>query len=174
MGAGRPARDPAGPYPVRVSDQPAPERDDVTWEALDHLTEELAAQLAGGTFDVILAIARGGLVPAGMLAYRLGIREILVAAVSAYDDAGRMAETPTIIDFPAADRLRGRRILVVDEVWETGNTAVAVAALVRAAGGQPTTAVLHYKPRRSRTALAPDHYAVLADGWVTYPYKAGR
>ena len=37
----------------------------------------------------MLAITRGGLVPAGMLAYRLGIRNILVAAVEYYDDEGQ-------------------------------------------------------------------------------------
>ena len=44
---------------------------------------------------------------------------------------------------------------------------------VHAAGGLVTSAVIHYKPGRSRVALEPDHYAALAHGWVTYPYKAG-
>ena len=39
----------------------------------------------------MLAITRGGLVPAGMLAYRLRIRNILVAAVEYYDDEGSPA-----------------------------------------------------------------------------------
>lgn len=151
-----------------------PEKDHVSWDDLDRLTELIAERLAGARFDVLLAIARGGLVPAGMLAYRLGIREILVAAVSAYADDGTMAETPTIIHFPPDERLRGRRVLIVDEVWETGNTAVAVTARVRAAGGDPVTTVLHYKPGRSRHAAAPDVYAVMTERWVTYPYKAGR
>jgi uncharacterized protein len=151
-----------------------PERDIVTWDDLDNLTAGLATQLEGHHFEVLLAIARGGLVPAGMLAYRLGIREILVAAVAAYDDHGNMASTPLIIHFPADDRFRGRDVLVVDEVWETGNTAVLVAELVRQAGGRPTTAVLHYKPARSLVAQAPDHHAVLTDQWVVYPYKAGK
>jgi hypothetical protein len=151
-----------------------PEKDRVSWDDLDRLTEQMAARLEGDRFDVLLAIARGGLVPAGMLAYRLGIREILVAAVTAYDDAGTMAETPTILHFPADERLRGRRVLIVDEVWETGNTAVAVTERVRAAGGDPVTTVIHYKPGRSRHAAVPDVYAVMTDRWVTYPYKAGR
>jgi uncharacterized protein len=152
----------------------APAKDIVSWDELDALTADLAAQLEGQRFDVLLAIARGGLVPAGMLAYRLGIREILVAAVAAYDDHGTMSPTPHLIHFPADDRLRDRDVLVVDEVWETGNTAVLVAELVRQAGGRPTTAVLHYKPGRSLNDQAPDHHAVMTDRWVVYPYKAGR
>ncbi len=42
-----------------------------------------------------------------------------------------------------------------------------------AAGATPVTAVLHYKPGRSRVAGHPDHYAATVEGWVTYPYKAG-
>jgi hypothetical protein len=151
-----------------------PERDIVSWDDLDAFTAELASQVEGRHFDVLLAIARGGLVPAGMLAYRLGIREILVAAVAAYDDHGAMAPTPLIIHFPSDERFAGRDVLVVDEVWETGGTAVLVAELVRQAGGRPTTAVLHYKPGRSRFAEAPDHHAVTTERWVVYPYKAGR
>ena len=98
----------------------------------------------------MLAITRGGLVPAGMLAYRLGIRNILVAAVEYYDDEGGPGPRPTFLQFPADPLLRGQRILVVDEVWDSGTTIHAVTERVRQAGGIPTTAVLHYKPGRSR------------------------
>ena len=85
-----------------------------------------------------------------------------------------MAPTPLIIHFPADERFRDRDVLVVDEVWETGNTAVLVADLVRQAGGRPTTAVLHYKPSRSLVPERPDVHAVTTDHWVVYPYKAGK
>ena len=68
------------------------ERDIVSWENLDGLVADLASRLTG-EFDLLLAITRGGLVPAGMLAYRLRIRNILVAAVAFYDDEGRPAHT---------------------------------------------------------------------------------
>src|SRR4029079_8325792 len=63
------------------------EKDVVTWDALEALVAELAERV-GSDFDVLLAITRGGLVPAGMLAYRLGIRNILVAAGESYDAEG--------------------------------------------------------------------------------------
>ena len=51
---------------------------------------------------------------------------------------------------------------------------LAEAELVRQAGGRPTTAVLHYKPERSRVPERPDVHAVTTDQWVVYPYKAGK
>jgi hypoxanthine phosphoribosyltransferase len=64
-----------------MTEPTAQKRDVVSWDELDRLVAELAERLAPQRFDVMLAITRGGLVPAGMLAYRLGIRNILVAAV---------------------------------------------------------------------------------------------
>ena len=70
---------------------------------------------------------------------------------------------PVIGHFPDAELLAGRRVLVIDEVWETGETMTEVLARVRAAGGRPVSAVIHYKPGRSRVAGAPDHYAAEVD-----------
>ena len=151
----------------------APERDIVSWEDLDRLVADLAGRLAGTPFDVMLAITRGGLVPAGMLAYRLRTRNILVAAVEFYDDEGQPGPHPTFLQFPADPLLRGQRVLIVDEVWDSGTTIQAVTERVLQAGGIPTTAVLHYKPNRSTVPGQPDVYAVETDAWVVYPFKAG-
>jgi uncharacterized protein len=144
----------------------------VTWEELDDLVGRLAEQ-CGRDHDVLVAITRGGLVPAGMLAYRLDLREILVAGAVFYLPEGGTHDSPVIGHFPEAALLEGRRVLVVDEVWETGETMTEVMARVRAAGGTPVSAVIHYKPGRSRVAGAPDFYADTVHDWVTYPYKAG-
>ena len=145
----------------------------LSWGELDELVALLAASV-GRDHDLVLAITRGGLVPAGMLAYRLDLREILVAGVEFYRTGGGTHEAPRIGHFPDEEQLVGRRVLIVDEVWETGRTMTEVIARVRAAGAASvTTAVLHYKPVRSEVDGAPDHWAKTVEGWVTYPYKAG-
>ncbi len=144
----------------------------VTWEALDGLVARLAERV-GRDHDLVLAITRGGLVPAGMLAYRLDLREILVAGAIFYLPEGGTHPAPVIGHFPDASLLDGQRVLIVDEVWETGETMTEVMARVRAAGGRPVSAVIHYKPGRSRVHGTPDHWADTVHDWVTYPYKAG-
>ena len=151
----------------------APAKDYVSWEELDRLVGILAERLAGQTFDVLLTITRGGMVPAGMLSYRLRLRDILVAAVEYYDDAGQPGPHPTFFQFPADPLLRGKRVLIVDEVWDSGTTIAAVTDRVLQAGGEPVTAVLHYKPTHSVVEGAPDVHAVETAAWVVYPFKAG-
>ena len=148
------------------------EKDVVSWDELERLVGELAESVRG-EYDVMLAITRGGLVPAGILAYALGMRNILIAAVAYYDDEGRPGPEPLFLQFPADPLLVGKRVLIVDEVWDSGTTIHAVAERVRRAGGTPTTAVLHYKPERSKVPGEPDHHVVTTDRWVVYPFKGG-
>ena len=108
-----------------------------------------------------------------MLAYRLRIRNILVAAVEYYDDDGSPGPRPTFLQFPADPLLRGQRVLIVDEVWDSGTTIHAVTERVRQAGGIPTTAVLHYKPDALRGARHAGRPRGETDAWVVYPFKAG-
>jgi hypoxanthine phosphoribosyltransferase len=152
-----------------------PEKDIVTWEDLERLVGALADRLAAEPKpDVVLAISRGGLVPAGMLGYQLGWRDMLLAAVVVYDDEHGFRGHAEFLQFPADEHLRGKRVVIVDEVWDSGTTIAAVSERVQAAGGQPITAVLHYKPARSRVDLVPDHFVVETDAWVVYPFKAGK
>lgn len=152
-----------------------PIKDIVTWEDLERLVAELADRLvAGPPPDVVLAISRGGLVPAGMIGYRLGWRDMLLAAVVVYDDEQGFRGHAEFLQFPADEHLRGKRVVIIDEVWDSGTTIAAVSERVKAAGGFPITAVLHYKPKRSRVDLVPDHFVVETDAWVVYPFKAGK
>jgi uncharacterized protein len=162
-----------GPKEASAAATAFTEKDIVTWGALEVLVQRLAEQVGRG-HDVLLAITRGGLVPAGMLAYLLGHRDIMVAAVAFYDDQGQPGEHPAFLQFPSDPLLHGRKVLIVDEVWDTGTTIEAVVERVRLAGGEPTTAVLHYKPQRSKVRSVPDHHVVSTDSWIVYPFKYGR
>jgi hypothetical protein len=147
----------------------------VTWDDLDQLVSDLAERLSRAPEpDVVLAISRGGLVPAGMLGYRMGWRDMLLAAVVAYDDESGFRGKADFLQFPSDDQIAGKTVLVIDEVWDSGTTIAAVSARIRDAGGTPVTAVLHYKPGRSRVDIVPDHFIVETDDWVLYPFKAGK
>ena len=85
-----------------------PVKINVTWDDLDRLVAELAQRLtAAPAPDVVLAISRGGLVPAGMLGYRMGWRDMLLAAVVAYDDESGFRGQADFLQFPSDDQIAG-------------------------------------------------------------------
>jgi hypoxanthine phosphoribosyltransferase len=106
-----------------------------------------------------------------MLAYHLGIRNILVAAVQFYSGVGRRTEQPTFLQFPADPFLSGQRILIVDDIWDSGKTITAVRERVIDAGGVPVTAVLHYKPDASLFDSQPDFFVEATRAWIVYPWE---
>lgn len=138
---------------------------DIT-RAVDHLVSRLS-----GDYDAMLVITRGGMVPACLISERLDIRDILVAAVRLYTGFSTTQAEPTLLQFPADDLLRDKSILIVDDVWDSGRTAVAVRERVRSAGGRPQLAVLHFKPRASQFPDdGPDYFAEMTDDWIVYPW----
>lgn len=143
----------------------------LSWAEIEELVARLARQMQGRHFDALLAVTRGGLVPAGLIAYHLGLRNILVAAVQFYSGVGQRTAAPTFLQFPADPFLSNKTILVVDDIWDSGKTISAVRARVLAAGGQPVTAVLHYKPRASLFDAQPDYYVESTDAWIVYPWE---
>jgi len=128
-----------------------------------------------GEFDALLCVTRGGMVPACLLSERMEIRNILAAAVMFYTGEGRTLARPVFLQFPGDPHLAGKRILVVDDVWDSGRTIVAVRERIERVGGEPRTAVLHYKPTHSAfPSLRPDYYAAEVDGWIVYPWDPSR
>jgi len=137
------------------------------------LAEQLAQQLAGN-YDVVLVITRAGVFPASFLSERLGLRNITATSVVFYTDMGETLPEPRFLNFPDDEVLRDRRVLIIDEVWDTGQTMAAVRRRVRQAGAQPEVAVLHYKPTHSVVDDAPDYWAAETDRWVVYPWDPNR
>lgn len=143
----------------------------ISWEEVAELCTELALRLAGQRFDALMGIARGGLVPAALIAQEMGIRNVLVAAAAGYEGDRRDAEL-AFLEFPADCAVTGRRVLVVDDIWDSGRTIEAVRARLRNVGAEVTVAVLHYKPRQSAYPdRMPDLWCRDTDNWIVYPWE---
>lgn len=155
----------------------------LTWEEVDKLIDHLIPQFKV-EFDAMIMITRGGLIPGGMLAEALQVPIILTAAVDfpteikldqEGKDKARLMIWPQFIQFPENNLLRGRRILVVDDVWGSGRTITAVKNRVSSAAGVPFTCVLHYNPYRSQFGtVKPDYFAATTDAHIVYPWEINR
>ena len=86
-----------------------------------------------------------------------------------------MMAWPTFLQFPDPDLLRGRRTLIVDDVWGSGRTSISVRERVDAAGGSPVNCVLHFNPYRTMFSnIKPDLYGDVTDTYVVYPWEIDR
>jgi uncharacterized protein len=129
-----------------------------------------------GSFEAMVLITRGGIVPGGLLAEALHIEHLLIAAVNfpATETAGLMA-WPSFLQFPANDLVARRKTLIVDDVWGSGRTSTAVRGRVESAGGIPFTCVLHFNPYRSLFSKArPDFYGDITEDFIVYPWEVDR
>ncbi len=145
----------------------------LSWDDIEGLVATLVAKLPGN-YDLLLVITRGGMVPACLISEQTDIRNIVAAAVMFYTDVEETLPDPIFLQFPDDALLRDKRILVVDDVWDTGRTIVAVKERIVAAGGRADLAVLHYKPEHSRFEARPEYYAETTDAWIVYPWDPSR
>jgi len=150
-------------------------REELSWRDVETLIDHMLPQIAGH-FDVILIITRGGIIPGGIMAEALDIHDVLMAAVEFPKDPEiDQLAWPTFLQFPSDTLSRGRRVLIVDDVWNSGRTINTVRGRVEAAGGDVKTCVLHYKPKSSRFRDSePDFYGAITDRWIIYPWEIDR
>jgi len=100
----------------------------ISWDQIQKDAALLAEQLARqGRWQGIVAVARGGLVPAALVSRSLGIRRIETVSAVLYE-GDRIGE-PELLKFPAAAG-DGSGWLVIDDLVDTGRTAQAVRQLL--------------------------------------------
>ncbi|MFN7037336.1 MAG: phosphoribosyltransferase [Bellilinea sp.] len=157
-------------------------REVLTWNDVDKLIDHLIPQFEV-EFDAMVMITHGGIIPGGMLAEALKLSIILTASVDfpaemeqEHDkEKTRWLAWPKFLQFPENNLLRGRRILVVDDVWGSGRTITAVKNRITSAAGIPYTCVLHFNPYRNLFGTArPDYYAAITDAYIVYPWEIAR
>jgi xanthine phosphoribosyltransferase len=142
----------------------------VSWEEFHRDAKALAEILAGlGSWRGIVAISRGGLVPATIIARALNIRVVETVSVVAYDQLSQGDEEtlgePKVTKLPdfAGD---GEGFLIVDDLVDSGSTARVVRAMLPKA----YMAVVYAKPAGRGLA---DYVLkeVSQDTWIVLPWE---
>ncbi len=145
----------------------------LSWSELEELMSQLIFKL-NTPYDALLSITRGGIIPSGMIAEALRMKEVLTAAVLFPEDPSQRTNLswPRFMQFPTDNLLHGRKILVVDNLWYQGRTIMAVKGRIEIAGGHPELAVLHWKRRSSFFPDAePDYYVAETEDFIHYPWQ---
>jgi len=144
----------------------------VTWDQLHRDARALAWRLMDqGPFAGIVAITRGGLIPAAIVARELDLRLVESVSVVAYAAAGgatladeQHAAPPAVIKPPAA-AADGSGFLIVDDLVDTGATARVVRRLLPRAH----FAAIYAKPA-GRDMVDSFVTEVSQDTWILFPW----
>ncbi|MFT0762137.1 phosphoribosyltransferase [Scrofimicrobium sp. R131] len=153
----------------------------LTWTEFGEASRELARQVrdSGWEPDLLISLARGGLIPGGALAYALDLKTIGSINVEFYTGEGTTLAEPLLLPpFMEVSADLGGRALIIDDVADSGKTLKLVVDLlskqgVRDPAGELVrfevrTAVLY---RKSRTIIEPDYCWRSTDRWISFPWS---
>jgi hypothetical protein len=151
------------------------------WQQMDGLHRAVAKQIQDSGFrpDVILGILRCGQVPAVHLSYILGIRTVEGIRVRSTPTDDPLAERiePEVVLHTPSSLLRGKKILLVDAVMESGTTvARCLAELGKHHPDEVKTAMIvdwNNSSFKVASGIRPtiDYFGTTADRWPDFPWE---
>lgn len=147
------------------------EREVLTWELFGQASRELAQAVADSGYrpDLILSIARGGLFVAGSLGYALDVKNLHVMNVEFYTGVDQRLDMPVMLPpVPNAVDLSGARVLVADDVADTGATLKLVRDFCADHVADVRCAVIYEKPR---TMVRCEYVWRRTDRWINFPWS---
>ena len=148
------------------------EHEVLTYELFGTATRELAAAIAEDGFapDLILAIARGGLFVAGALGYALDVKNVHLTNVEFYTGENQRLPMPVMLPpVPNSVDLSGARVLIADDVADTGETLRLVRDFCAAHVAEARCAVIYQKPQ---STVDCEYVWRLTDRWIDFPWSA--
>lgn len=153
--------------------QPQEKAFPVSWEQFHRDSKALAWRLSGigqefGEWKAIISITRGGLVPAAIIARELGVRSIETICIASYHQYKEQGELIVLKDISAKlvdETDGGERVLVIDDLTDTGATARKVREILPKAH----FATVYAKPTGKPLV---DSYVteVSQDTWIYFPW----
>jgi hypoxanthine phosphoribosyltransferase len=142
----------------------------VSWEEAYRLAKVLSFKIKNSGFkpNLVIGIARGGLVPARIVCDFLLQKDLATIKVEHWGTAATLGKAE--IKFPFSIEIKGKKILIVDDVADTGDTFSLILDYIKEkTPSEVKTAVLHYK---TCSTFVPDYWTEKQDEWkwIIYPW----
>jgi uncharacterized protein len=148
------------------------ERETLSWQGFGDAGRALAQQVADDGYrpDVILSIARGGVFVAGSLAYALECKNLHLANVEFYTGIGTTLEMPVMLPpVPNAVDFSQKRVLIADDVADTGKTLKLIHDFCRGHVAEVRSAVVFEKPQ---SLVKCEYVWKRTDSWIDFPWSS--
>jgi hypoxanthine phosphoribosyltransferase len=147
------------------------ERENLDYGLFGTAIRDLAHAIADDGFepDMILSIARGGLFVAGGLGYALDVKNLHVMNVEFYTGVGTTLDMPVMLPpVPNAVDLSSKRVLVADDVADTGRTLRLVHDFCAEHVAEVRSAVIYEKPQ---SLVKCEYVWRHTDRWINFPWS---
>ncbi|UCD66721.1 MAG: phosphoribosyltransferase [Deltaproteobacteria bacterium] len=147
----------------------------ISWSRFYRLSRKLCNRINDSGFkpDIIIAIGRGGYMPARIISDFLQVMNLTSFKIEHY--RGTKKKEEPVVRYPLSEGVAGNRVLLVDDVCDTGDTfELANRHLCeRMQPEEVRTSVLHFKKTSS---FIPDYYAgrIVKWRWIIYPWAAAE
>ena len=143
----------------------------ISWKEVYDLSAHLAGQVqdAGYRPDIVIAIARGGYVPARLVCDFLDIYNLTSIRISHYT-AGCSKDETARLSSPLCMEIKGLKVLLVDDITDTGDSVEVALQHIREFGpAEVKVAVLQHK---KQARVKPDFCAktLFQWRWIIYPW----
>ncbi|MTE19859.1 phosphoribosyltransferase [Streptomyces sp. TRM43335] len=147
------------------------ERENLSYELFGRAIRELAQAVADDGYepDMILSIARGGLFVAGGLGYALDVKNLHVMNVEFYTGVGETLDMPVMLPpVPNVVDLSEKKVLVADDVADTGKTLKLVHEFCSEHVAEVRSAVVYEKPQ---SLVKCEYVWKHTDRWINFPWS---
>jgi hypoxanthine phosphoribosyltransferase len=144
----------------------------VTWDVAFSLSKEMARKIKSSGFkpDIVIGISRGGLVPARIVCDLLLQKDLVSMKVEHWGIASTLGKAKIKYTLPAEVDIAGKRILIVDDVADTGDTFHVIMNYLKEKNvTEIRTAVMQYK---TCSTFVPDFWGEKHEEWewMIYPW----
>jgi uncharacterized protein len=148
------------------------ELETLSWADFGQACRELAQQVADDEYrpEIILSVARGGLLAAGALSYALGVKNVHVVNIEFYTGVDERLDMPVMLPpAPSTVDLSGATVLIVDDVADTGATLEVVRDFCADHVAEARCAVVYEKPH---STVRCEYVWRRTDRWIDFPWSS--
>ncbi len=141
-----------------------------SWNQIYKLLLNLSSTIQKNGFkpDIIVGVSRGGWPPARVMSDLLENPKLANVAAEFYVGVAETKSKPVITQ-PVSVSVKGKKVLVVDDVADTGESLILVRSHLEEQGAtEVKIATIYYKPW---SVIVPDYYEKETSSWIIFPWE---
>lgn len=145
----------------------------ISWSRLEKLAARLVRMIKASGFspDYVVGITMGGLIPLALVAEGLKVKNVAMVSARSYDEKTKKRGKLVISHVPRLTA-RGKKILLVDEIADTGETFKVVSSILKERCGATHIKTAAIVVNTTRCKTVPDFSVLNVDKWVVFPWDA--